>query len=68
MLGGGQSASTLTAPQQPEAGASGISLRGVTKRFGAQTAVRDVDLDIARGEFFTMLGPVRVRARRPCCA
>jgi putative spermidine/putrescine transport system ATP-binding protein len=32
-------------------------LRGVTKRFGSQAAVRDVDLDISRGEFFTMLGP-----------
>ena len=35
----------------------GIVLRGVTKRFGSQAAVRDVDLDISRGEFFTMLGP-----------
>ncbi len=35
----------------------GIVLRGVTKRFGAQAAVHDVDLDISRGEFFTMLGP-----------
>ena len=36
---------------------NGIVLRGVTKHFGAHAAVRDVDLDIARGEFFTMLGP-----------
>ena len=36
---------------------SGIVLRGVTKSFGAQTVVRDVDLEIAPGEFFTMLGP-----------
>ncbi|HEV2427109.1 MAG TPA: ABC transporter ATP-binding protein [Acidimicrobiales bacterium] len=57
MLDGGQSAPTLTAPPPPETHAVGISLRGVTKRFGAQTAVREVDLDIARGEFFTMLGP-----------
>lgn len=35
----------------------GITLRGVTKRFGGQLAVHDVDLDIAQGEFFTMLGP-----------
>ena len=35
----------------------GIVLRGVTKHFGSQAAVRDVDLDISRGEFFTMLGP-----------
>jgi putative spermidine/putrescine transport system ATP-binding protein len=29
----------------------------VTKKFGAQTVVREVDLDIEKGEFFTMLGP-----------
>src|ERR1019366_2329900 len=36
---------------------SGIVLRGVTKSYGSQTVVREVDLDIAPGEFFTMLGP-----------
>jgi putative spermidine/putrescine transport system ATP-binding protein len=35
----------------------GISLRGVTKRFATSIAVNDVDLDVRRGEFFTMLGP-----------
>lgn len=35
----------------------GILLRGITKRFGAQEAVSDVDLEVFRGEFFTMLGP-----------
>jgi putative spermidine/putrescine transport system ATP-binding protein len=34
-----------------------VRLRGVVKRFGDSTAVAGVDLDIARGEFFTMLGP-----------
>ncbi len=34
-----------------------VRLRGVVKRFGDATAVAGVDLDIARGEFFTMLGP-----------
>ena len=34
-----------------------VSLRGVTKRFGDVTAVDDIDLDIADGEFFSMLGP-----------
>ena len=29
----------------------------VTKRFGDFAAVRDLDLEIPRGEFFTMLGP-----------
>jgi spermidine/putrescine transport system ATP-binding protein len=38
-------------------GAPSVSLRGVTKRFGELTAVDQMDLDIPRGQFFTMLGP-----------
>jgi putative spermidine/putrescine transport system ATP-binding protein len=34
-----------------------VSLRGVTRRFGKVTAVDGIDLDIADGEFFSMLGP-----------
>ncbi|HSI59720.1 MAG TPA: ABC transporter ATP-binding protein [Ideonella sp.] len=34
-----------------------VSLRGVTRRFGATTAVDDLSLDIADGEFFVLLGP-----------
>ncbi|MGL6278556.1 MAG: ABC transporter ATP-binding protein, partial [Gaiella sp.] len=34
-----------------------IRLRGVTKRYGDVVAVNAVDLEIAQGEFFTMLGP-----------
>jgi spermidine/putrescine transport system ATP-binding protein len=34
-----------------------VELRGVTKRFGEFTAVDDLDLTLARGEFFTLLGP-----------
>jgi spermidine/putrescine transport system ATP-binding protein len=34
-----------------------VRLEDVTKRFGDVTAVRDLTLDIVRGEFFTMLGP-----------
>ncbi len=34
-----------------------VRLRGVVKRFGDAIAVAGVDLDITRGEFFTMLGP-----------
>ncbi len=50
--------STLTSPESVSVYTEhGISLRGVTKRFGAHAAVAGVDLDIARGEFFTMLGP-----------
>jgi putative spermidine/putrescine transport system ATP-binding protein len=34
-----------------------IRLSGLTKRFGDFTAVDAVDLEIAHGEFFTLLGP-----------
>src|SRR5436190_17509162 len=34
-----------------------IALDGVSKRFGSHTAVNDVTLEIAEGEFFSMLGP-----------
>jgi spermidine/putrescine transport system ATP-binding protein len=34
-----------------------IELRKVFKVFNGETAVRGVDLDIARGEFFSILGP-----------
>jgi spermidine/putrescine transport system ATP-binding protein len=34
-----------------------VELRGVTKRFGAFTAVDDVSLRIEAGEFLTLLGP-----------
>jgi putative spermidine/putrescine transport system ATP-binding protein len=34
-----------------------IRLRGLAKRYGATAAVDGVDLDVARGEFFTLLGP-----------
>ena len=34
-----------------------IRLSGLTKRYGDIVAVDGIDLEIARGEFFTMLGP-----------
>jgi spermidine/putrescine transport system ATP-binding protein len=34
-----------------------IALEGVTKRFGAHNAVDDVSVEIADGEFFSLLGP-----------
>jgi spermidine/putrescine transport system ATP-binding protein len=36
---------------------SSVELRSVTKRFDQLTAVDDLNLDLARGEFFTLLGP-----------
>ncbi len=38
-------------------GTGSVKLAGVTKRFGSFEAVKDMDLDISDGEFFTMLGP-----------
>jgi putative spermidine/putrescine transport system ATP-binding protein len=34
-----------------------IRLRGLVKRYGDQAAVDGIDLDVHRGEFFTLLGP-----------
>jgi putative spermidine/putrescine transport system ATP-binding protein len=34
-----------------------VRLAGVTRRYGEVVAVDDVDLEVGRGEFFTMLGP-----------
>jgi putative spermidine/putrescine transport system ATP-binding protein len=34
-----------------------IRLAGLAKSYGAVDAVRDVDLEVAAGEFFTLLGP-----------
>jgi spermidine/putrescine transport system ATP-binding protein len=41
-----------TAPGEPT-----VRLAGVTKAFGELLAVHEMTLDIAKGEFFTMLGP-----------
>jgi thiamine transport system ATP-binding protein len=34
-----------------------LSLRGISKSFGGVDALRDVSLDVADGEFFTLVGP-----------
>jgi spermidine/putrescine transport system ATP-binding protein len=44
-------------PPAESGGEPSVRLERVTKRFGDFTAVHDMDLDIERGEFFTMLGP-----------
>jgi putative spermidine/putrescine transport system ATP-binding protein len=53
--------STTTRPDADAGTAAGavpdIRLRGLVKRYGETTAVAGVDLDVARGEFFTLLGP-----------
>ncbi len=40
-----------------EVGVPSVELRSVTKRFGDLLAVNDLSLDLASGEFFTLLGP-----------
>jgi spermidine/putrescine transport system ATP-binding protein len=45
-------------PAQPDAaGDPTVRLERVSKHFGELVAVKELDLDIGRGEFFTMLGP-----------
>ena len=39
------------------AASGGLRLQALTKRFGSFTAVEDINLDIQRGEFLTLLGP-----------
>jgi putative spermidine/putrescine transport system ATP-binding protein len=41
----------------PGAGDVDVRLVGVSKRYGDVTAVHGIDLDVRRGEFFTLLGP-----------
>src|SRR6476646_3792297 len=52
---------TGTDPAQPAqpaaAGDPTVRLERVSKHFGELVAVKELDLDIGRGEFFTMLGP-----------
>jgi spermidine/putrescine transport system ATP-binding protein len=50
-------AGTAAATGGENGGEPSVTLRSVVKRFGDLTAVRSIDLDIAQGEFFTMLGP-----------
>src|SRR4051794_6285096 len=41
----------------PHGETSSVELRSVTKRFDELVAVDDLNLELARGEFFTLLGP-----------
>lgn len=48
----------MSAVEAPKtSGTAALSLEGLSKRFDALTAVNDVTLEIAEGEFFTIVGP-----------
>jgi spermidine/putrescine transport system ATP-binding protein len=49
--------SSMSHEVQTGASDPSVRLERVTKRFGDLTAVREMELDIPRGQFFTMLGP-----------
>ena len=42
---------------EPSVNEPSVRLQGVSKAFGDFVAVHDLDLDVAQGEFFTLLGP-----------
>jgi iron(III) transport system ATP-binding protein len=56
-MAGASRATELAGAPAPVVSDPFLSLRHVTKRFGAVTALRDVSLDVAEGEFVCFLGP-----------
>ncbi len=50
-------AATSPGPSRVEPGRVAVRLEGVRKVFGDVVAVANLDLDIAEGEFFSLLGP-----------
>ena len=52
-----QAADVQEATAPDESSYDGLRLRGVTKSFGAFTAVNELDLDVPKGSFFALLGP-----------
>jgi putative spermidine/putrescine transport system ATP-binding protein len=59
MLAPVQGTATATNPTSARqtAAARGLAFRGISKHYGMVRAVDGVDLDVARGEFLTLLGP-----------
>ncbi|NLA65625.1 MAG: ABC transporter ATP-binding protein [Leucobacter sp.] len=50
--------STRSQPSSADTKATpAVSLQGIAKQFGDLTAVKDLDMNIQAGEFFSMLGP-----------
>jgi spermidine/putrescine transport system ATP-binding protein len=54
---GSESADPTGGKSSPASSGPSVRLDRVSKRFGDLVAVQDLELDIGRGEFFTMLGP-----------
>src|SRR5436309_12065841 len=50
-------ATPATRASGAESRGAGIELRGVTKRYGGNVALREIDVAIEDGEFFCLLGP-----------
>jgi putative spermidine/putrescine transport system ATP-binding protein len=48
---------TIGTAKAARAGDASVRLDGVSKHFGAFVAVDGIDLDVRRGEFFSLLGP-----------
>jgi putative spermidine/putrescine transport system ATP-binding protein len=51
-----ESPSAMPAEKSPAAGAPLLELRNIAKRFGGRDVLRDISLEIAAGEFLTILG------------
>ncbi len=54
---GGENGGPLVAEESTGSAEPSVRLDRVSKHFGELAAVREMELDIAPGEFFTMLGP-----------
>jgi putative spermidine/putrescine transport system ATP-binding protein len=52
-----QTAAARVAPASGSGAVPDVRLRDLTKRYGDVAAVDGVELDVGRGEFFTLLGP-----------
>jgi len=52
-----EAASETIGMRAPESDGVAVRMDGVVKRFGDFSAVDGIDLDVRRGEFFSMLGP-----------
>jgi len=46
--------------QSPAAGCA-VRFAGISKRYGESTVLHELNLDVRRGEFLTLLGPQRFR-------